>query len=191
MTAVLHPLTDAEIAAELERAEPAISYAVRHLLRLPQQEHEDAAQTARLSLLAAMRRGAVFYTGRSGFQIAARNAIVNDHRRYRGRKMRFDSYERERALSCLPSREPDAVLAIAGEESVRLVMAALRRQFNPLHCEMFECYLNGLNQRDICRRFKRSKAAVCRAINTMLEAAAGVLELPANACRELKHKEGR
>ena len=167
-------MTETEIAAELERAEPAISFAVNRMLPLAAQDREDAAQTARLGLLKAMRKGFVFRT-HCGFQVAARNAITNSYRCYRGRHLRFDGYEREKALNTTPSREQDAASVIAGEEIVQVVMATVREQFNPLHCEMFELYLNGLNQRDICRRFKRSKAAVCRAIHAMVDAAAMVL----------------
>lgn len=176
-------MTESEIAAELERAEPAISYAVHRMLPLAPQDREDAAQTARLGLLRAMRKGVVFQS-HAGFQVAARNAITNSYRGYRGRHLRYEVYEREKALATTPSREQDAATVIAGEEIVEAVMASVRRKFNPLHCEMFELYLNGCNQRDLCRRFKRSKAAVCRAIHAMIDAAAEVVNYSPANCGE-------
>ena len=166
-------MSDQEIAERMAEAEPCVQYAVRHMLKLNPRLREDAEQVGRLGIIRALRNG-VRFRHKSGYSLCAKNAIIDDyHKASRWRRM--DNYDRDAKLGSLPSRELEPEQVIGGQEMVRTVLKSCRKHFSAKKCQMFEYYINGMNQRDISRKFKHAKSWVSRIINEMIQHAAKVV----------------
>jgi DNA-directed RNA polymerase specialized sigma subunit len=166
-------VSDKEIAERMEDAEPCVQYAVRQMLKLHPAKWDDAAQVGRLAIVQALRKGVTFQH-KAGYALCAKNAIISEWRWAR-RWRRIDNSDRQEIFGGLPSREREPDQEVGGHELVQVVLASCRKHFSAKKCQMFECYIGGMNQRDIGRKFRHAKSHISRIINDMIQHAAKVV----------------
>jgi len=168
-------MDQAAVTERLLAAEPVIKFTVARFC-YDKGVLEDAEQTARMAVWQAITRNGPDYEYPCNYLAAiCRNAVVDAVRAYRGRRLKFDNTDRQEAFNSLPSREPDVEVAVADRQLLELAMASLAASHKPIRVKMFRDYLDGLNQRDIVRKYGFSKGYVCRLIHDMAECAGKVL----------------